>query len=176
VLFPVELTLRTTDDGLRLFAEPVKEIEKLHRKEHSWQDVSIAEDSNLLKGIEGELFHIKAVIDIQESKEIGFVVRGTAIRYDVANQQLACQQVGISHLDATAPMKPQDGKIQLEVLVDRRCIEIFGNKGRVYMPMWSEMPDDDKTLKLYSKGGAAKIETLKVYELTSVWNQIDTEK
>ena len=41
MLFAVELTLHTTDEGLRMFAYPVEEIEKIHGKEHSWTNVEL---------------------------------------------------------------------------------------------------------------------------------------
>jgi len=35
ILFPVELTLQTTDEGIRMFAEPVREIENIHGSKHT---------------------------------------------------------------------------------------------------------------------------------------------
>ena len=39
--FPVELTLRTTEDGVRLYRRPVREIELLRGKSMSWKDRSL---------------------------------------------------------------------------------------------------------------------------------------
>ena len=36
--FPAELSLRTTPDGIRLFAEPVREVKTLYRKTHAKAD------------------------------------------------------------------------------------------------------------------------------------------
>jgi len=38
MLFPVTLTLRTTEEGPRMFAEPVREMEKLHKKQWQWKN------------------------------------------------------------------------------------------------------------------------------------------
>ena len=46
--FPVELTVRTTEDGPRLFAEPVKEIELLHAGSLTLQDETLNEGRNPL--------------------------------------------------------------------------------------------------------------------------------
>ncbi len=59
ITFPIELSLRNTDAGIRLFAEPVKEVEKLHKKKHTFTN-DLIDGSKTLPGIEGELFHIKA--------------------------------------------------------------------------------------------------------------------
>ncbi len=66
-------------------------------------------------------------------------------------------------------MKPVDGKIRLEILVDRTSIEIFGNDGRVYMPIGTILPDDNRTLELFSKDGGSGIDSLEVYELRPAW-------
>ena len=60
-------------------------------------------------------------------------------------------------------------KIRLELLVDRTSIEIFGNDGRIYMPMGVILADNSKSLEIFTKGGNTKVKFLEVYELCSVW-------
>jgi sucrose-6-phosphate hydrolase SacC (GH32 family) len=43
--FPTELTLRNTANGVRMFNEPVKEIEKLHLKEYKWEGLALDDTS-----------------------------------------------------------------------------------------------------------------------------------
>ena len=38
--FPRVLSLRTTEEGVRRFMEPVKEIELLHEKEHAFNNAA----------------------------------------------------------------------------------------------------------------------------------------
>ena len=58
--FPVELTLRTTDEGVRLFANPVKEVSLLHSKSFKLEKLPLSLDANPLAGKGGELLHIQA--------------------------------------------------------------------------------------------------------------------
>ena len=53
--FPCELTLRTTSAGIRLFRQPVKELENIHQTKHSWNDQPLKPGENLLSGIAGDL-------------------------------------------------------------------------------------------------------------------------
>ena len=62
--FPCELTLRTTIEGTRLFRQPVREIEGIHRQAHSWQDQRLTKEGNLLEGIRGELLDIRTEIEL----------------------------------------------------------------------------------------------------------------
>ena len=53
-------------------------------------------------------------------------LRGTPLVYDAAKQELVCK-------DVRAPLRPQNGRVRLRVLLDRGSIEVFGNDGRVAM-------------------------------------------
>jgi sucrose-6-phosphate hydrolase SacC (GH32 family) len=50
-------------------------------------------------------------------------------------------------------------------------IEIFINDGEYFMPIGVTSDDDNKSLKVFSKGGSAHIEELTVYEVKSTWPQ-----
>jgi sucrose-6-phosphate hydrolase SacC (GH32 family) len=85
------------------------------------------------------------------------------VSYDAKKQELSCN-------GNKAEIKPVEGKIRLRLLVDRTSIDIFGNDGRLYMPMGVIVPSDNLSLEIYSKGGSAKINALEVHELKSAWN------
>ena len=160
--FPVELTLRTTEEGIRMFAVPVKEIEKLHAKQHTWRDKELKEGENLLAGITGDLFHIRGELAVGDAAELGFVLRGTPVVYNAKAQQLDCK-------GCKAPLKPVEGRIRLEILVDRTSIEVFGNDGRILMPVGVIPPEENRSLEVFARGGVAKLNLLEVCELRSAW-------
>jgi sucrose-6-phosphate hydrolase SacC (GH32 family) len=162
MLFPVELTLRTTDEGIRMFAGPVREIETIHGRRHTWKPTTLKPGENLLSGIEGELFHIRAEFSPADGRQFGFVIRGEPVVYDVEKRELSCK-------GKSAELKPANGRIRIEILVDRTSIEIFGNGGRVYMPIGTILPDDNRTLELFSKDGSTGIDSLELYELRPAW-------
>ena len=97
-----------------------------------------------------------------DAAEFGFTIRGVPIAYNAAKQELTCR-------DKTAPLKPIQGRIRLELLIDRASIEIFGNDGLVYMPMGVIPAEDNKTLKVFAKGGNASVNALEVFELRPAW-------
>jgi len=160
--FPVELTLRTTDEGVRMFASPIREIALLHGKEHTWRNRVLKEGQNLLEGVTGDLFHIRAEFDVGNADRVGFVIRSVPVVYDVKAKQLECK-------GRKAPLEGKAGKIRLELLIDRMSIEIFANDGRIYMPIGAIPPDDNRTLEVFTKGGTAKATSLTVWELKSAW-------
>ncbi len=162
--FPVVLTLRTTDEGIRMFAEPVREIELLHATKREWKGLELKDDGRGGPPMpEGELFHIIGEFEPGDAVEFGFVIRGTRVVYRSKEGELECK-------GCKAPVKPENGKIRLEILVDRTSVEVFANCGRVYMPIGVIAPDEARSLALLARGGVARIISLEVHELHSAWH------
>jgi len=161
--FPTELALRTTPEGVRLTKKPVREIENIHAKKHSWASRALAPGGeNLLSGLEGELFDIRAEIELGQATEVGFTLRGQKVRYDAAAKE-------VTALGKKAPLAPIEGRIRLQILLDRTSIEVYGNDGLISMPTCF-LPDlANRTLAVYAEGGEARIVSLEVYELRSAW-------
>ena len=162
ILFPVELSLHSTDDGLRMFVNPIKELESLHKNHASWNNEIVQPGNKLLSGVTGELLHVKASIKPQGANEVRFTVRGVPVVYNAVSEQLSCQ-------GKIAPLKMQDGVISLEWIVDRMSIEIFANEGSVYMPIGVDLTGGPAGVQFDVAGGSSLVENMDIYELNSVW-------
>jgi sucrose-6-phosphate hydrolase SacC (GH32 family) len=159
---PVKLTLRTAGQQLRLYVNPVKELQSLRGRRYAIEPQLLAPGRNPLAAVKGELLEILAEIQPGQATELGLKVRGVPVVYDVLKKELSCQ-------GKTAPLALVDGKASLHLFVDRASIDIFGNKGALYMPMGVIVPWNNTSLDLYARGGEARIESLEVYELNSAW-------
>jgi sucrose-6-phosphate hydrolase SacC (GH32 family) len=84
------------------------------------------------------------------------------IEYDTKAERLSC---GDNH----ASLRPDDGRIGLQVLVDRVSIEIFANDGQVYMPIGAILSGDEDMLAVFGRDGSTQISRLAVHELKSAW-------
>jgi fructan beta-fructosidase len=158
-----KLTLRTTPDGIRMFAVPVREIETLHGDNHAWSNVVVKPGQNPLEKIRGDLFDIRAELSADGAGNFGFTIRGTPVVYDVKKQTISVKGV-------TAPLKPLDGRIRLRMLVDRGSVELFANDGAVAISVGAIPPDNDKSLEFYSRG-ETKVIALEVFEMKSPWQK-----
>ncbi|MHB1038095.1 MAG: glycoside hydrolase family 32 protein [Pirellulales bacterium] len=161
--FPRELSLRTTSEGVRLFMNPVREVKSL-RAAGGFEaaDVPLPPDKNVLPALAGELWDIRAELVPAAAGQIVLDVRGEPIRYDAKAKTLTC-------LGKTAPVQPKDGVVTLRVLVDRASIEIFAADGRVTMATCFLPNQADRSLRLSAQGGEAKIKSLAIYPLKSIW-------
>jgi len=158
--FPCELTLRTTEDGVRMFAQPVKEIELLHREKHTLGQTVVKPDGPVSVATSGRLFDIRAEFALGEAKAFGLEIAGEKVSYDVDKASLA----GV-------PLKPADGIIAMQILVDRPSMEVCGNGGRVCLTRPFRSDAEIREIKAFAEGGPARLKSLEVYELRSAWRE-----
>jgi sucrose-6-phosphate hydrolase SacC (GH32 family) len=163
--FPCEMTLRRLPEGLRICRNPVREIESLRVKTHSWGETLVRPGENPLSAIRAELLDIDAEIEPGQAAEFGFEIRGQRLAYSVKNHTL-------SLLDKSAPVEPVEGRVRLRILIDRTTVEVYANEGRVPMSFcWLPRPGD-RRLGLFAAGGSAKIVSLRVHELKPAWQRV----
>ncbi|WP_423129804.1 glycoside hydrolase family 32 protein [Gaoshiqia sp. Z1-71] len=168
--FPCELSLKTYLDGMYLLRKPVNEISNLYGKPVVIENKNLIPglNKNLLSKVKGDCFHIIGTFDLKSVNSFGFMVRnsknnaGTEIRYDATKNTLSC-------LGKTAVLKPEDGKIKLEILLDRTSIELFGNDGRVVMSSCFTPEPDATEIVLYNTGGELLVDKLEIYPLKSIY-------
>ena len=161
--FPRELRLRMTDQGPRVFCTPIDAIEKLRAKSHEWKNLELISGRNPLAGVEGELFEIRIEMTVTGAAQVGLRIRGHAVTYDVHKQELFCDP-------QSAPLALKDGRLSLVVVVDRSSLEVFANEGEVALCTGILPQEDNRSLEITSKDGAAHIDTLVVHELRSIWD------
>ncbi|KKK72540.1 hypothetical protein LCGC14_2902850, partial [marine sediment metagenome] len=159
--FPHELTLRQTADGIRLFAEPVREIETLRKKQHKVSGKVLSEDVPVELNVAGGLLDIRATFELGNASKVGLAFGGEEVAYDVKAAKLDW-----------APLRAVDGKISIRVLVDRPMLEICGNDGRAYVTKKRANPGPAAipVIKAFAAGGSAKLVQLEVDELESIWS------
>jgi fructan beta-fructosidase len=158
--FPHSLTLRKTPDGIRMFAAPITEIASLRKKTHSAGGAELAPDAPKSVAVSGELFEIRAEFDISQAKAVGLDIGGNRVAYDVAGKKLN-----------GAPMAPVDGKVTMQVIVDRPMIEICGNDGAVYITSSRPKRGDVSAVKAFADGGKATLLGIEIHELESIWRK-----
>jgi sucrose-6-phosphate hydrolase SacC (GH32 family) len=160
---PLEQKLVKTPAGIRLTRMPVKELESLRTKTYHIGNLTLKDNvANNLNNINIELAEMRLEIEPGKAKELILDIRGVPVSYDVASQQLVVDGV-------KAPASLQKGKLSLIIYADRTGLEIFANNGLLFMPVNINIPAENKSLLLTSKGGTTKISGMNVHELKSAW-------
>jgi fructan beta-fructosidase len=156
--FPCELALRTTDEGIRMLAAPVKEIELLHQRKHALQTVQVQPGEPVTVPTRGRLFDIRAEFEVGQASVFGLQIGDTRVTYDAAKADL----MGM-------PLKPVEGKIRIQILVDRPSMEICGNDGRVYQTRAFRSEDEIEAIQVFAEGQPVQLNRLEIHELKSIW-------
>jgi levanase/fructan beta-fructosidase len=118
--------------------------------------------------MKGDAISIKMVLLPKNSDSFGVIVRygkqsnGTDIQYNASKKTLEVNGIKM-------PLESVEGKIELEILVDRSSIEIFANHGESCISTCFSPTTGEDELILYTQGGELFIESLEAYTLKSVW-------
>lgn len=180
---PRVLSLKDTNNGIRLFQKPVPEISQLRGLLTRWQNVSVAPNTNLLNDIKGDSFEIIAEFKINPKVDcFGFRARvgdhnQTTISYNVPQQKVMVDRTcsGQCSFDKgyakafasihSAEMAPVQGNILLHIFLDRSYIEVFGNDGQVTLTdtIFPEVPS--LGMVLFAEGDEVIVNALDIYEL-----------
>ena len=154
---PVDVTLRRTENGLRLAYAPVQELVSLRRRSHHISSRTLSPGVHPL-GIDSELLDIELAIDPARSKRCGILFRGVEVAIDQARGQLTV-------LDDTIPLPAAKGVITLRILTDRVSLEIFGDEGLIRFGVPIFPPSDARGIALFAAGGDAELRSMTVHEL-----------
>ncbi|MDQ8180316.1 glycoside hydrolase family 32 protein [Pelagicoccus sp. SDUM812005] len=164
MLFPCELRLVTTPDGIRMLPRPIEEIELLHGKKHTWTNQVLKTGIPLDTGVQARELHIKAEFELLGDFDFGLVINGYELKYNALDYYLQ-----------NAYLRPIDNKITLEVIVDRTSIEIFGNDGRAYIVDHHISDTENLHVKAFSRSpdwsndSQNLLRKLEIYEMNSIW-------
>ena len=161
---PAELTLRKFPEGVRLCTLPVREVDQLREDEKFSYAGELKPGDNPLKHLRGDLWDIALKVEPGSAEAITLNIRGAPINFNVKTRKLSC-------LGSSANIELIDGCLALRVLVDRSSIEVFTADGRVNMAFCFLPPKDNQTLEFTCSGGNARIKSLDVWHMASVWRK-----
>ncbi len=163
--FPVEMTLHTRPDGPTVFRYPIREIERLWGETSDISPITLHPGENWLVAKTGKHYDIEMEIDAtgSEASEIVMELAGSSkVRYLVKDKVL-------ESCGARVALAPEDGRVEVRVLLDRTSVEVFGNHGLVSISKCM-LPNDSKPpLVLSVVGGKAKLHRLTLHTVKSMW-------
>ena len=174
-----ELSLARTEEGLRLFQNPIPEMQTLRGKHEHWQGEIIRPNVNLLANVHGSSLEIVAEFKIsQEVDAFGFHVRmgqgeRTTIRYEPKARKLLLDRTisgdvefhhGFGRVHA-ADLAPINDLIRLHVLLDSSSVEVFANDGLITITDCIFPSDQSRGLELFVEGGNVVLNSLDLFHL-----------
>jgi fructan beta-fructosidase len=151
ILFPTEFSLRTTPKGIRLMAEPIVEINQLHKNTQSWNNISLVDANQELNKIKAGPLHIKMKFSLAAGNRLSLRYQGNVI-LDLASTEV------------------NKGNNELEILIDKTVVEFFLNHGERYIVHQLVHPANNNSLEIDGYKYGPEIKSLNVYEMKSIWD------
>ncbi|MFE2916803.1 GH32 C-terminal domain-containing protein [Kitasatospora indigofera] len=182
---PRTLQLRTVDGRVQLTQQPVQSLNSLREGPAvALHDVAVRNRTvDLARRGAGQALDIDATFSLADASKFGLKVRTgggqeTVIGYDATNQQLYVDRTKSGAVDfdpnfpgvQTAPLKPQNGKVHVRVVVDASSVEVFGGQGQAVITDQIFPDSGSQGVQLFAEGGTARLDSLKLWHLGSYRN------
>ncbi|WP_370862076.1 DUF4980 domain-containing protein [Parabacteroides faecis] len=164
MLLPTVLSLRTTKDGIRLFSEPIKELEALQIAKGQWKDLSAEKAGELLQPYNhtGSL-RIRTTLSLSHATNAGLSLYGqNLLDYDMNFNKV--NGVFYSPEDMTSM------EISVDIILDKTSVEVFVDGG-AYSYSMERRADSNNKDGFRFWGNNIQVKNLEVYELQSIWNK-----
>jgi len=177
--FPLDLTLRTTSEGLRLHAEFIPELQKLRNEGTKQENIVLRSGKPVKVGDISGPVEIIAEFDPGKASQITFTGPELDISWSAGSQEVKVKEVGKPEAETygywadgkVARLNPKNGRMTLHILLDISSVEVTTSagdyiiKGRDYRKLGEKSP-----MEIRAEGGDVKFSRLEVYPLRSIHN------
>jgi fructan beta-fructosidase len=164
---PTDMTLRTTDQGIRLYRWPVKEIEKLYTNTTTFKPGTLAKANAKLAELKTDLIDFS--IECVPSGDLLFDFRGLKVTYNHKGRCIQLAEIlNEHHKNKKLPAPLENGVLKIRALVDRASIEIFINDG-AYVGSYYGLTDPENHSIQIQGEPATKVNVITHHELKSIW-------
>lgn len=162
MLMPTEMTLKMTKDGVRLFSNPVKELEDLFTPVKSWKSLSSNQaNDNLKEFYNADLLRIKTTFKLSHATSAGFNLFGQRIiDYDMNGNTINGRFY--------SPEDMTSMELTADIYVDKTSIEVFIDGGAYSFSM-ERRPDKNNKEGFHFWGNNIEVKDLQVYSVKSIW-------
>jgi fructan beta-fructosidase len=175
--FPLDLTLRTAPEGLRLHAEFIPELAKLRNNGSKQKNVVVKPGTPLKIGDISQPAEIIAEFDPGSASQVTFTGPELNISWNAQSQELKVTEEGRPEAesygyypDGKVPkLSPKDGRVALRILLDIPSVEVVTGggdyiiKARDYRKLGEKSP-----MEIRADGGDVKLSRQEVYPLRSI--------
>jgi sucrose-6-phosphate hydrolase SacC (GH32 family) len=181
---PRSVHLRQFPEGIRLVQRPIAELQQL-RGGHRRLDARAVPEGTLSlagDGVAGKTLELVVELELGTASEAGLKVRTgngeeTIIGVDRMANQIFVDRTRSGNTEFNpafpsrnvAPFPLEGGRVRLHVFVDWSSVEVFTRDGQtVFTDRIFPSPESDG-VALYARGGTARLVSLDVWDLDSVW-------
>jgi fructan beta-fructosidase len=160
--FPLELSLRTTPEGVRMYQAFIPELAELRNQGSKQKDAVVKAGTPLKVGDVSQPAEIVAEFDPGSASQVTFTGAELNISWSALNQELEVNGERINR-------SPKDGSVALHILLDIPSVEVVTGagdyiiKGRDYRKLGEKSP-----MEIRAEGGDVQFSRLEFHPLKSI--------
>jgi fructan beta-fructosidase len=186
---PRDVGLAYVDGNLQLVQMPIPELRELRQGDSRDSQNGLISAGSTPLNTTGDALEIVAEFQVGTASEFGFKVRTgqgeeTLVGYNAPAGEVFVDRNQSGNVDfaelyrisegfpniQTAPLVAENGRVRLHIFVDWSSVEVFGGDGQaVITDQIFPMPSSDG-LALFAKGGTARLLSLQIWPLRSIWS------
>ncbi|SEG12815.1 levanase/fructan beta-fructosidase [Parabacteroides chinchillae] len=159
---PTSLSLRTTKDGVRLFSEPVKEVEMLQTKAFDRKDLTVQQASKMLQPYNNAgALRIRTTLKLSHATSAGLNLFG---------QRLLDYDMNFNRVNGVfySPEDRTSMEITVDIILDKTMVEVYVDGG-AYAYYMERKADPNNKEGFHFWGHNIEVKNLEVYMLQSIW-------
>ena len=155
---PMSLSLKWTDDGIRLAVSPVEELEMLR-----------VGDSVPFEKFRGELAEAFFEAQVGPDAVVTLDLRGEKVVYDALKGTLAVTSSTLRRPPVVYGWRAPGGRLSLRLFVDRFGLEVLSDDGLQHAPVGDFWPSVQNLSLSFSTVGSVRNVRARAYRLKSIW-------
>ena len=157
---PTELTLRTTKDGVRLFCNPIKELNSLEQEGIKAENLTAEQANRLLAPYaDNDVIRIRFTMKLSHATSAGLSFNGqNLVDYDMNGNRIN----GVFY----SPEDMTNMELTADLIVDRTAVDLFIDNGAYAHYMQREGKNKDGYLFW---GNNIEIKSLQINPMKSIW-------
>ncbi|MGN7761295.1 PfkB family carbohydrate kinase [Paenibacillus sp. 22594] len=178
---PRVLSLTKQGEDVTLTQMPVGDIEKLRKESMGWKGITVTSASPFMQKMNEDLLEIEADIDIRSGEEVHIGLKSSGlseivIGYDPVQQWLFIDRSnsGVTDFHPSfsckhgARMVSKNGKIKLQIWLDRNAVEVYADHGLVTLTdqIFPDAPIDK--VEVSTQSGKVVLDSLQIHTLKSI--------
>ncbi len=165
--------LNLGEDG-RLRITPAIQHRALHENRQTFVNIVIPDGKPArVPGLDGDCLDLNLELELGDAEECGVQLLCSS---DLSEQTLICYNRRLNRLSGPLSNSGQNGNLalapgellRLQIFVDCSVIEVFANDRACITERAYTSKPDSVNVALYAKGGAAKLRTLRAYEMKPI--------
>ncbi|GAB3299915.1 glycoside hydrolase family 32 protein [Parasphingorhabdus pacifica] len=175
---PRELELISTEAGVRLAQQPVKELTRIRRNKRTWSG-TVSEQGGS-PDFAGTVLDIVAEFQLAgaTAPSFGFDVFAddsyrTRIGYDLAAQELFVDRKasGQTTVGATFPARhtvaltPIGDVLRIRIVIDKANVQVFGDRGQAMITDLVFPDTGSDRVRTFATGGQVTVQSLEIFDL-----------